>query len=112
MKIYLLAKQIPELANLSRSDRRKVWRHCYWDMLGFWQLWAGLAALIVFAILGDIIGLVLWGRFGFSQTVSYACALVGGLTGCLIDGWIYCAIVIERLRPRFRDYIAANKISN
>jgi hypothetical protein len=112
VKIYLLAKQIPELANLSRSNRRKVWRHYYWNVLGFWQFWVGQAALIVFAILGDITGLMLQDRLGFSDGVSLACALAGGLIGCLIDGWIFCTIVVERLRPRFRDYIATNKISN
>ena len=112
MKIYLFAKQIPELANLSRSERRRVWRHCYLNILGFWEFWAGKSAMVVCTVVGDIIGLVLQDRFGFSDGVSLACALIGLLIGNLIDGWIFCTKVTERLRPCFRNYLTPNKISN
>ncbi|MGO9246799.1 MAG: hypothetical protein ACLP0A_00920 [Verrucomicrobiia bacterium] len=112
MKIYWRCKDIPELANLSRPERRKVWRGCYLEILHFWQFWMGQLAIFIFTVLGDVIGLVLQDRFGVSEAVYYACALAGVLTGCLIDGWIYCTVVIDRLRPYFREYLAANQISH
>ena len=112
MKIYLRAKDIPELANLSRAERCKVWRHCFWKMYGFWQFWVGLSVFSVFAMLGDFIGLVLRYSFGFSEAVSFACTLVGMVIGGLIYGWIHCTAVIERLRPYLREHIAANPASS
>ena len=111
MKIYLLSKQIPELANLSRPERRKVWRHCHWKMYGFWQFWVGLSVLLVSMILGDVLRDTLPDCFGFPATLSAACAWICRLIGALIYGWIFCTAVIERLRPCLRECIAAHQTS-
>ena len=111
MKIYWRAKDIPELAGLSRPERRQAWQHSYLQILCFWQFWIGQLAIFVFSVVGYVMGLILQERFGVSDGAAEACTLVGVVTGCLIDGWIYCTIVIDRLRPYLREFIAANQLS-
>jgi hypothetical protein len=111
MKIYWSWKDVPELAGLPRSERRQVVRDCFFRFgLGLWQFWAGQLAIGVFAFLGAITGVVLHYEFGFPTVVDYACGLVGVLVGCLIYSVLYFGIVMDRLRPHFRDYIAQRKV--
>jgi hypothetical protein len=113
MKIYWGWKDVPELAGLSRSERRKVVRDCFFRFgFGLWQFWVGQLAIVVFAVLGEVTGVTLRYGFGLPAGVDYACALVGGLIGLLIYSVLYYGVVTDRLRPHFRDYIAAHKNSN
>ena len=60
MKIYWGWKDVPELAGLSRSERRKVMRDCFSRFgFGFWQFWVGELAIFVFACLGGVTGVAL-----------------------------------------------------
>ena len=109
MKFYSGIKNVPELQGLSRAERRKVLRDCFFKH-GFrlWQFWVGQLAIVVLAIMGDVVGVVLQYGYGFSDLVCFACGLVGVVMGCLIYSWIYYTVVIERLRPHFRDYLVAH----
>jgi hypothetical protein len=110
MKIYRGWKDVPELAGLSRSERRKVVRDCFLRFgFGLWQFWVGQLAILVFALVGSIIGFVLHDGFGLPSAVELACGLVGVLIGCSIYSLLYYGVVMDRLRPRFRDYIAERK---
>ena len=112
MKIYWGWKDVPELAGLSRSERRKVVRDCFSRFgFGFWQFWVGELAIFVFACLGGVTGVALRYGFGFSATVDYACAFIGLMIGLLVYSLIYYSVVLDRLRPRFRDYIAHRKVN-
>jgi hypothetical protein len=112
VKVYWGFKDVPELANLSGTERRKVLRACFRLAYRQWPFWVGQLAIFVFALLGDLIGLVLQYRFGFSEAVCYACGLAGVLTGCLIYTLVYYTILIDRLRPRFREYLGASRTSD
>ena len=111
MKIYHGFKDVPELAGLSRSERRKVLRACFFRY-GFrdWPLWVALLAQFVFILAGDMTGVVLRYGFGYSETVDYACAFVGLKISATIYTLMYYSVVIDHLRPRFRDYIAAGRL--
>ena len=107
MKIYRGWKDVPELAGLSRSERRKVVRDCFFRFgFSLWQFWVGQLAILVFAALGELTGAALRYWFGLPAAIGYACGLVGVLTGCLIYCLLYFGVVMDRLRPHFRDYIA------
>jgi hypothetical protein len=111
MKIYWGWKDVPELAGLPRSERRKVVRDCFFRFgFGFWQFWVAVSAIYVLAFLGEATGLALRYEFGFPAVVDYACALVGELIGCAIYSVVYYGVLMDRLRPHFRDYIAQRKV--
>jgi hypothetical protein len=110
MKIYWGCKNIPELAGLSRGERRKVVRDCFFRFgFSLWQFWVGQLAIFVFAVVGAIVGVTLHYGFGLPGAVEFACGLVGVLIGCLIYSLLYFGVVIDRLRPHFRDCIAERK---
>ena len=109
MKVYWRLKDVPELAGLSWTDRIRVGRACFFRFgFGLWQFWVACLLEFVFIILGGLAASLAY-AFDLPRAVSYACGLVGVLTGCLIYGWIYSTVVIDRLRPHFRDYIAERK---
>ena len=111
MKMYWRWRDVPELTALSRSQRRTVVRDCFFRF-GFrlWQFWVGQLAIFVFAVLGAIVGVALRYGFGLPGAVELACGLAGVLIGCLIYSLLYFGVVMHRLRPHFRDYIAERKI--
>ena len=110
MKIYCGWKDVPELAGLSPKERREVVRDCFSRYgFGLWQFWAGLLAIAVFGALGMAIGVTLQYGLGLSAVVHYACQFLGLMIGLLIYGLIYYSIVLERLRPHIRDYLARKK---
>ena len=108
MKIYCGFKDVPELAGLSRTERRRVIRACFWKFgFGLWQWWAAFLVLWVFWSLGGLAGIIAEDVFGLSVAVCCACGLIGLMIGWLIYSLIYYSVVIDRLRPHFRDYIAS-----
>ena len=110
MKIYWGWKDVPELAGLSRSERRKVVRDCFFRFgFGLW-FWVGQLAILVFALLGEVTGVILCYGLGLPPAVNYACGLVGVLIGCLLYSVLYYGVVMDRLRPHFRNYIAQTKV--
>ena len=112
MKVYWRLKDVPELQNLSRGERRRVLRNSFfWYGYRMWQFWVGQLAIIVFAIIGDLLAVVLRYGYGFPYAVCYPAGLVVGLMGCAIFAYYY-TVVVERLRPRFREYQAAHPPAN
>jgi hypothetical protein len=111
MKIYHGLKDVPELAGLSRSERRKVVRDCFFRY-GFsdWPFWVALLAEFIFILLGVLAGIALHYGFGFPAFADYTCRFVGLAIGATIYTLMYYSVVIDRLRPHFRDYIAETKL--
>ncbi len=94
MKIYWRNKDIPELAGLSRMERFKMMQACYWKFgFRYWQCWVALLVFVALIVLEEAVGLAL----------PYILITVG------IGSQIYQSIVVDRLRPHFRDYIAEEK---
>jgi hypothetical protein len=111
MKIYHGLKDVPELSGLSRPERRKVVRDCFAKVgFGLREFWLGQSAIFIFSALGWTADILLQDVFGFPRAIGLACLLAGVLTGCLIYGWIYYTVLLEKLRPHFRDYIAGGKL--
>ena len=73
---------------------------------GIGQCWAAQAVCCVFIALGVVAGIIAEYVFGLPVAVHWACNLVGVLTGSLI----LRSVLVEQLRPHFRDYIAEKKI--
>jgi hypothetical protein len=110
MKIYWGWKDVPELAGLSRRERCKVARDGFLRFgRRIWQFWVGVLAMYVFAFLGAFGGAALRYGFGFSATVGYACAFIGLMVDLLMYSLLYYSVVLDRLRPHFRDYIAQRR---
>ncbi|HUJ09617.1 MAG TPA: hypothetical protein VL171_06280 [Verrucomicrobiae bacterium] len=106
MKIYRGWKDVPELAGLTRSQRRQVLRDCFFRFgFGLWQFWVGQLAILVFALSGDIIGLILEYAFGFPASIEWICGMAGVLIGCGIYSGIYYTVLMDKLRPHFREYL-------
>jgi hypothetical protein len=111
MKIYRGWKDVPELAGLSRSERRKVVRDCFAKVgFGLREFWFGQLAIFGFSALGGIGGIILQDAFGFPRAIELACLIAGVLVGCLIYGCIYYGAILEKLRPYFRDYLQIHRV--
>ena len=113
MKAYGGFKDVPELANLSCRQRWKVMRKARFSsfVLHQWPFWLGQSFILVCVLAGDFVGLILEYRFGYSERIHLACAF----TGLVIGGWgyslIYYSVLVERFRPRLREYLAAHPVS-
>jgi len=102
---------VPELTGLSRSQRRKVVRDCFAKVgFGLREFWFGQLAILGFSALGGTVGIILQNAGGFPGAVALACGLAGVLVGCAIYGWIYYSVVLEKLRPSFRDYLQSHRV--
>ena len=87
MKIYWSSASIPELANLPKDERRRLWRRCYWRALkGSWSPWAGLITIAAFSSWGSLLQ-ESWGR------------IIGSALGI----FIYFQVMMEAVRPYVRE---------
>jgi hypothetical protein len=95
MKIYWSAKQIPELAGLSASQRTKVLRECRLRdavTFGFRIFFFGLSLSLGKRVADSM-------QFGLLGSVI--CCAIAGAVGGLIVG----AVHLTRLRPRIKQYL-------
>ena len=112
MKVYWGFKDVPELANLSRHQRREVLRACWRQFLyRQWLFWVGFTLIYFLGFVGAVIGLILQDKFGVSDWVGYACSVAGAIIGGLACKLIFYTILIERFRPHLREYLAAHPVS-
>ncbi len=60
MRIYWTMKSVPELAPLSKEQRKSVWHATRWKAFRHWQFWVASAAFIVwFLIIFAFLDLIL-----------------------------------------------------
>ena len=80
MPIYWTKKSVPELANLSKEERQRVWNATRWMTFRHWQIWLVLAVVAgIFWLLPDL-SEVLTER-GWSKAARMAVAgFIGGGT--------------------------------
>ena len=88
MKIYWSYKDVPELAGLSPSERRRVRRACNW------RAFRSVRCLTAFLIC------ILCGGIGYALGRSW-----GGGIGVGIGAFIYIQVAIAYVRPFYADYI-------
>jgi hypothetical protein len=96
MQIYWTLKSIPELAQLPRAERRRVWRHVYWKTFDHWQAWAGLFACGACAAMGTLFGGLLGSGF------------IGAAMGGGVGGFIFSQAAIAVARRYYADLLRAN----
>jgi hypothetical protein len=110
MKICWGYKNVPELAGLSRSERRKVVRACFFEFApGLWQWWVASLSIPVFGSLGGLAGIIIEDIFGLPDAVYYVSGFIGLMIGSLIYCLIYYGVLVDKFRQFFRDYIAKRK---
>ena len=113
MKVYRGFKDVPELANLSRHQRREVLRACF-KRFAYreWSFWVGISLIYLLGFVGDLIGLILQDKFSVPDWVDYACFVTGTIIGGLTCTLIFYTVLIERFRPHLRGYLATHQISD
>ena len=104
MKIYCSLKQVPELASLTCSERRRVHDAC--NTTAIFRNRRCLAAFLLMFVLmavGFFIGVMLHNFFNVSAHgfIREICAGIGGGIG----GFIFSEVTINYLRPYYADYI-------
>src|SRR5437667_1945222 len=95
MRIYWSAKQVPELAHLSSSQRKNVLRECHFR--------DGTLLFLFCLLLWSFGGLANWFTHRLSLRIwgSLLCFAIAGA----VAGQIVCWIQLMRIRPRIRQYV-------
>ncbi len=110
MQIYFTLSQVPELAGLTRRQRRLVYR-CALQALFAEQPSAALSGgpWITGGMLGGALagGMVVVGA-GLSHSILLVIA-AGGLAGALPGGFIAGQLLTARLRPYYRRVLEERK---
>ncbi len=105
MTIFWSFKDIPELAELPRSESKKIWLKCYLKSFQNWQTWLGVIGCGLCTGFGVIIGHTI------SDTNIAGCigaGIGGGISG-IIFGRIFNKIIIPKIiRPYIREYIKSH----
>lgn len=110
MKIYFSNSQVPELAGLTRQQRRLVFQ-CALEALFSDEpstMWVGLPWLGGGIVSGALVGWMATAGDGLSRSrlfVIIACGLAGALAGAFIAGQLMTA----RLRPYYRRVLQERK---
>lgn len=108
MKIYRSLKQVPELAALSRSDRRLIFNKCLrrypgWKKHTWILLFCGLIGHVASEFIGEQMrsrSMNAWP--GASPDIV---EFIVFLMGCTVGSVIIRHVIIRRMRPRFREFI-------
>jgi len=100
MKIFWSFKSIPELAEMPKSEAKKIWLRCYLKSYRSWQAWLALIICGACAAFGYIIG------YTISDTyiVGPIGAGIGGAIGGLIGGHIHT----RRMRQYICEYLKSH----
>jgi hypothetical protein len=96
MRIYWSLNSIPELAGLTKAQKRAIWREACWHSIGHWQWWVGL--LLFFLI--DFFGLVILRHLGHNGTIETL--LLAGFSAFLVGQFVLLAV-----RAHLRRRLAA-----
>src|SRR5687767_7461066 len=99
MPVYWSLRSVPELSDLPRAERRRLWRRC-WPQSAFrhWQTWAALLACGLSPLLGGWVGAWVGSQFGARFLGGLLGAGVGGGIGGFVVGQVGTAV----LRPYLR----------
>lgn len=94
MRIYWTSGSIPELADLPRAERRRLWRSVVGRSFRHWQAWAGFLVMATSVMSGCLLPKVIH-NFPLALVVA---GLMGGFAGL-----IYSQSLIFVLRPYLRE---------
>jgi len=99
MKIYWTIKSIPELADLSPSDRKALWRRNYWKGYTHLSPWIGIAVLII--LLGIVQYLTGPGHVLAASSLLVKVMLKG--IAFFIGFTLIFHLITESIRPHLRQ---------
>jgi hypothetical protein len=99
MRVYWSLRSIPELTDLPRAERRRLWRQCWGKVLGHWQVWLAFLAGALGLPAGAFLAAWLVSAAGFAW--SPAVILAGGVWGSAY-GFILNQVSIPLARPHLR----------
>jgi len=111
MKIYWSLNQIPELSELTPSERRHVHRLCLrrYGINGRGTYRASIACGLC-GMIGAAIGIVLQRAFDSPSPIVYM-AICGGIGG-MIGGCILTQVLLSQLRPHYSEFIREARETN
>lgn len=96
MKIYWSTKSVPELADLPKKDRMKIWRQCYLNVFQNWQTWLAIVVCGACGALGRILGEI-WGI-----------PKIGFVIACILGIFILQQVTIRMTIPHIREYLKSH----
>ena len=99
MNVYLDLKNVPELSQLPREERRRRWRRVYPKTFRHWETWAGFLVLFVSVGLGSQIG------------ASYGHTFIGSLVGCIVGANVLRVTAINVARRYHREALLSDERS-
>jgi hypothetical protein len=88
---------VPELAPLSRAERKRIWRECYWRAFRRKSVW--VAIVVYVACL----------TFGLSYGREFGSSLIGVIIGGGVGGFIYIQVVTRAMLPDLRAAVGKKK---
>jgi hypothetical protein len=93
MRLHWSYSDLPELTELSASEREHVLGRAWWRAHGRWPPWAGLVGMTLFVYVGSVLG----------STIGHE--RIGEAIGAVTGGLVYAQIVIEVARSVVRDTV-------
>ena len=97
MQIYWTLKHLPEFADLSSSERGRIWRAVHWKVFRHWQAWLALISLALLAGLGSSLG-----QLAGQSTIGLA-------IGAGIGAFLYMQVIMHFARPHIRELLSEAK---
>jgi hypothetical protein len=93
VRLHWSYTDMPELTELSASEREHILAGAWWRAHYRWPTWAGLACIALVAYVGSVLG----SAIGHDRA--------GGAIGAAVGGLIYAQVVIEVSRSVVRDAV-------
>ena len=110
MPIYWGLESIPELKNVPKAERGRVWRRAYNKSFRHWQNWAGLLVVAICVTIGFTIGMevgcILEAALGGEIWIwrNVVTAIFAGF-----GGFLYSQISISIARPYLKSELHKRK---
>lgn len=98
-KDWFLGRQVPELAEFPKDERRRIWQRFSRKSFRKWQTWVALLICPACGTLGAIIG-DLKGTDFFGLPIG---AGIGGAFGGAIFGWVIAKMTRTLIREEFKS---------
>jgi len=98
MKFYYDYQKLPELRPLSADERQRAWQHCFWHGLR--------DPLVLICLLGFGVAITYGMDLAESLGMHGATRLIGAIAGNLVAWLLLYPVILWRVRPRLRRYLA------
>ena len=108
MKSYWNLQAIPELSDLPKKQRDRVFSSVVWKAFAHWQTWLALIAVVVLFLIGLWVDAALFPAIGLENLSSINL----GSSICIILGVAaFSQVIISQTRSYMREYRETNQLS-